>query len=181
MLLPFSYCHIYRPLVGFCSVTPQNSRITSVISPHAKSHLNSASSVFYTKDAIISFVVPAPLQQADIIFSCISGNSNECISRRANAYRVRLLCQTMAGGWVTQKQVYMIAQAHAHLTDTCLLQLTETINTHTRIVRLQASRFRQAAGAFRQKSLSDLTPFDLNTFFPTSERIYNSVEWMRFD
>lgn len=98
MLLPPLSTVTFRPLVGLCSVTWQNFSITPVISPHAKSLLSSASSVFYTKEAIICFVVRAPLQRADIIFPCISGNSNERISRRANAYWARLPCQTMAGG-----------------------------------------------------------------------------------
>lgn len=67
-------------------VTPQHSSFMTVISPHGKSLLNSALSVLYTKDAIISSVIHAPRQNADIIFTCISGNSNECLSRRANAY-----------------------------------------------------------------------------------------------
>lgn len=62
-LLPSLHHHIYRPLEYLCSVTPQNSSIMTVINPHAKSLLNSAPSVFYTKDAIISFVVHAPLQR----------------------------------------------------------------------------------------------------------------------
>lgn len=39
-LLPSLHHHIYRPLYCPCSVTPQNSNITPVISPHSKSLLN---------------------------------------------------------------------------------------------------------------------------------------------
>lgn len=43
----------------------------------AKSLLSWASSVFCTKEAVVSFVAGAPLQWADIIFPSISGNTDE--------------------------------------------------------------------------------------------------------
>ncbi len=109
MLLCYTSCHIYRPLVGLCSVTPQNFSISPLISPHAKSLLNSASSVCYTKDVSLPL---SSVQPADIIYLSIAGNSNEHMFKQANVYWVHLSCQTMAGRWVTQTQVQMIAQTH---------------------------------------------------------------------
>lgn len=98
MLPPSLHCHIDTPLVGLSGVTPVShlpsalTQRTSCIPPLLSFTQRMLSFQCY------HFVIHAPLPCVDIIFPCISGNSNERISREANAYWARLPCQTIAPG-----------------------------------------------------------------------------------